>query len=49
MELTQDEFSVIGRAIAVITCPQHFKKHTRQEVCAKLLEIMDKYMPREEE
>lgn len=49
MKLTQDEFSTIGQAIAVINHPQYFKKHTRQEVCAKLLEIMDKYMPIEEE
>lgn len=49
MKLTQDEFGTIGQAIAVITCPQHFKKHKRQEVCAKLLEIMDKHMPTEEE
>ena len=46
--MTQDEFSAIGQAIAVITCPQHFKKNKRQEVCAKLLEKMDKYMPEEE-
>lgn len=46
MKLTKEEFSTIGQAIAMIAYPQRFKRYKRQEVCAKLLEIMEKNIPR---
>ena len=48
MELTQDEYTAIGQAITIITCPTtKWSRDNRGEVSKKLLNIMAKYMPKE--